>query len=199
MLMEKSTLLRALLVQQFPKLAEMSSHGALYLLLSHGSSGSLSLPLSLPRPPPHFPRSSSLPSRAMAIPRSSLNLQTQQGSKCRAEQGALYVGNLHSLEIIINANTLKRVGYYMMITFSFLPDIAALLTVAWCSEGLGEGGCSCSTPGSLPGLGGGATVVLGSGVSEQETGAFSSALCDALALSSGLLLLKCTWKGRKSI
>lgn len=63
-------------------------------------------------------------------PSSSLKLTNPQGSKCGAEQGALYVENLCSLEII-NTNTQKRVGYYTVIILPFLTDVATLLIVEW--------------------------------------------------------------------
>lgn len=87
--------------------------------------------------------------------------------ECGAEQGALYVGNLCSLEII-NTNTPKRVSCYMVIILPFLTDRAALLIVEWHLEEW-EKTLSLQRPTSPPGLGARVTIVLGSGVSEEKT------------------------------
>lgn len=89
------------------------------------------------------------------------------GFECGAEQGALYVGNSCSLEII-NTNTPKRVSYYMVIILPFLTDRAALLIVEWHLEEW-EKTLSLQRPTSPPGLGARVTIVLGSGVSEEKT------------------------------
>lgn len=105
--------------------------------------------------PPHFPMSSRgfPPGLSMAIPSSSFKPANPKGFKVWSRTRGFVCRDLGSLEIIVNTNTHKRVCYYMMITFPFLTDLAALLIIEWHLEGLGEGGCSCSTPGPCLGWG----------------------------------------------